>query len=157
MGAFCGFAFIQCPTCGEPGGIPGCGVGVNFGDFAIDWVSVQCATLPGRNSFPHELGHLMGGEHQPGAGQDPADSSFVWSFAHFRSTGSQFGTLMWVPGTGPEFPQPLNFSNPDVLIQTQPSGVANQRDNVRTFELLTPTMAQFRVPPPELIFEDGFE
>ena len=32
MVAFCGFAFIQSLACGEPGGIAGCGVGVEFGD-----------------------------------------------------------------------------------------------------------------------------
>ena len=65
---------------------------------------------------------------------------------------------MWRPTTQTgELPQPLNFSNPDVLIQSQPSGIEDQRDNIRTFELLTPIMEQFRVPPPELIFEDGLE
>jgi hypothetical protein len=65
---------------------------------------------------------------------------------------------MWTPTnlTG-ELPQPLNFSNPDVSIQSQPSGIQDERDNVRTFELLAPTMEQFRTPPPELIFMDGFE
>jgi len=156
---FCGIAYLQSPTCGIPGEFPECGVGVDFEDFAINWVSVQCATLPGRNAFPHELGHLMGAEHQPGAdSQDPADASFDWSFAHFSLSGAPFGTLMWVPtGQTGELPQPLNFSNPDVLIQAQPSGIENQRDNIRTFEILAPIMDQFRVPPPELIFKDGFE
>lgn len=156
---FCGIANLQSPTCGRPGELPECGVGVDFEDFAISWVSTQCATLSGRNSFPHELGHLMGAEHQPGGpplSQDPADASFAWSFAHFSLSGSPFGTLMWVPNPQ-ELPQPLNFSNPDVLIGGQTSGIQNQRDNIRTFELLTPIMEQFRVPPPELIFEDGFE
>jgi len=155
----CGIANLQSPTCGRPGELPECGVGADFEDFAINWVSTECATLPGRNSFPHELGHLMGAEHQPGGpplSQDPADASFVWSFAHFSLSGSPFGTLMWVPNPQ-ELPQPLNFSNPDVLIGGQTSGIQNQRDNIRTFELLTPIMEQFRIPPPELIFEDGFE
>ena len=80
--AFCGLAFLQSPTCGEPGGIVGCGLGADFENFAINWVSTTCAALPGRNSFPHEIGHLLGAEHQPGAGQDPADASFPWSYAH---------------------------------------------------------------------------
>lgn len=65
---------------------------------------------------------------------------------------------MWVPSqqTG-ELPQPLHFSNPSVQIQSQNSGIEDQRDNVRTFELLAPAMEQFRIPPPELVFEDGFE
>jgi len=105
------------------------------------------------------LGHLMGAEHQPGGpplSQTPADASFFWSFAHFSLSGSPFGTMMWVPDPQ-ELPQSLNFSNPDVLIGSQSSGIADERDNIRTFELLTPIMEQFRVPPPELIFEDGFE
>jgi hypothetical protein len=65
----CGIAYLQSPTCGRPGEFPQCGVGADFEDFAISWVSIECATLPGRNAFPHELGHLMGGEHQPGGPQ----------------------------------------------------------------------------------------
>ncbi|MGK7296651.1 MAG: zinc-dependent metalloprotease family protein [Candidatus Wenzhouxiangella sp. M2_3B_020] len=158
--AFCGIAYLQSPTCGGVGDVSQCGVGVAFEDFAINWVSVECANLPMRNSFPHELGHLMGAEHQPGpASQDPADASFIWSFAHFIETGDPFGTLMRVPLNPPfdELPQPLNFSSPAVLIGSQPSGIKNERDNVRTFELLTPTMEQYRTPPPELLFADGFE
>ncbi len=158
--AFCGIAYLQSPTCGGLGDVSQCGIGVDFEDFAINWVSVECANLPGRNAFLHELGHLMGGEHQPGqASQSPGDASFVWSFAHFIATGNAFGTLMRVPLNPPfdELPQPLNFSNPDILIQSQPSGIQNERDNIRTFELLAPTMEQYRTPPPELIFADGFE
>jgi len=157
--AFCGVAYLQSPTCGGVGDVAQCGVGVDFEDFAINWVSVECATLPGRNAFPHELGHLMGAEHQPGPlSQDPADASFVWSFAHFDLSAPQFATMMWIPPDGgPGLFQRLNYSNPDILIDSQPSGIEDQRDNLRTFELLTPTMEQYRAPPPELIFKDGFE
>ncbi len=153
----CGIAYLQSPTCGRPGVFPQCGVGMNFEGFATNWVSTECANLPGRNSFPHELGHLMGAEHQPGSvSQDPTDASFVWSFAHLAPGGSSFGTLMWVPNPN-ELPQPLNFSNPDVLIQGQATGIVDQRDNTRTIELLTPTMEQYRFPPPEPLFADRFE
>jgi len=157
--AFCGVAYLQSPTCGGVGDVAQCGVGVDFEDFAINWVSVECATLPGRNAFPHKLGHLMGAEHQPGSlSQDPADASFVWSFAHFDLSAPQFATMMWIPADGgPGLFQRLNFSNPDILIDSQPSGIEDQRDNIRTFELLTPTMEQYPTPPPELIFKDGFE
>jgi len=156
--AFCGIAYLQSSTCGRPGEFPQCGVGMGFEDFAINWVSVECATLSGRNSFPHELGHLMGAEHQPSQGQDPIDASFVWSFAHFDLSTPPFATMMWVPPFGGSgLFQRLNFSNPDILINSHPSGITNERDNIRTFELLTPTMEQYRVPPPELIFADGFE
>lgn len=155
----CGLAYLQSPTCGRPGEFPECGVGADFEDFAISWVTVQCANLPGRHAFPHELGHLMGAEHQPGpASQDPSDASFEWSFAHFSLlSGQQFGTLMWVPFQTGELPQFLNFSNPDVLILSQPSGIENQRDNARTIELLVPIMEQYRIPPEYLIFKDRFE
>jgi len=158
--AFCGLAFLQSPTCGGLSNtdFPQCGSGMDFVDFAITWVSVICANFPGRNSFPHEIGHLLGGDHQPAQGVPIADASFAWSYGHFRATGSQFGTVMWVPGGGPELPQPLNFSNPDILtVGNQPSGVPDQRDNIRTFEALAPTVEQFRVAPPELIFADSFE
>lgn len=99
----------------------------------------------------------MGGEHQPGSvAQDPVDASFVWSYAHFSTTTSPFATLMWRPNPT-ELPQSLYFSNPDILIGTRPFGVVDQRDNIRTFEALTPVMEQYRTPPPELIFADGFE
>jgi hypothetical protein len=57
-----------------------------------------------------------------------------------------------------ELPQPLNFSNPDILtVGGQPSGITNQRDNIRTFELLAPIMQQYRTSPNEPIFADRFE
>lgn len=153
----CGIAYLQSPTCGGVGDVSQCGVGTSFEEYALSWTSVECAALAGRNSFPHELGHLMGAEHQPGpVSQDPIDASFVWSYAHLSTTGSPFGTLMWVPNPT-ELPQPLNFSNPDVLIGTLASGIADQRDNIRTLEALTPIMEQYRTPPPELVFADGFE
>ena len=154
---FCGAAYIQSPFCGGVGDVSQCGVGTNFEDYAISMVSVECAVLAGRNTFAHELGHLMGGEHQPGAAtQAPSDASFVWSFAHSSNVASGFGTILWTPNPSERL-QALNFSNPDIPIGTQPSGIANQRDNVRTFEALTPVMEQYRSPPPELIFADGFE
>jgi len=156
--AFCGLAFLQSPTCGGLTDFPQCGSGMDFVDFAITWVSVSCANFPGRNSFPHEIGHLLGGDHQPAQGVAVADASFPWSYGHLRTTGTRFGTIMWVPGGGPELPQPLNFSNPSVLtLGNQPSGIINQRDNIRTFKALAPTVEQYRVPPPELIFADSFE
>ena len=106
---------------------------------------------------------MLGGEHPPGRGQPPVNASFPWSYAHFRESGPsslRFGTVMWVPSTITriEVPQPLNFSNPETLtIGGQPSGIVNQRDNIRTFEALALTMEQFRIPPPELLFADSFE
>jgi len=51
----CGATYIQSPTCGAQGDVSQCGgVGTGFEDYALAWVSVECAVLADRNSFPHE-------------------------------------------------------------------------------------------------------
>jgi hypothetical protein len=63
---------------------------------------------------------------------------------------------MWIPAPT-ELPQFLNFSNPDVSILSQPSGIANTRHNARTIEILAPIMELYRISPDSFIFQDRFE
>ncbi len=164
--AACGNAFVQNQECSP--GVTGatCGVGTAFEDFAYGWVSVECATLPNLFSFAHEVGHIMGSEHQrdescwlgSGAcGSNPPDiASFDFAYAAFDSFGAdRFQTLM---GAFPALvapPQFVQFSNEEVLINGQASGVAGEAENAETVSTLAPIVEGFREETP--IFSDGFE
>ena len=50
----------------------------------------------------------------------------------------------------------LQFSNPNLTYNGQPTGIANQFDNARTLTNLIPGTAAFRVRP-NLIFASGFD
>lgn len=145
----CGVAFVQRPGCTLPTATPGCGVGATFNAFAYNVVSQTCAIVT--DAFAHEFGHNLGGEHNPENGPTPAQASFPHSFGHF--VNGAFETVMSVRrpvGT----PQILNFSNPNVVVGVQPTGVVGTRNNALTVNTLSPTFRLFR---DGAMFADSFE
>lgn len=145
----CGVAFVQRPGCTLPTATPGCGVGAAFNGFAYNVVAHNCAIAT--DAFVHELGHNLGGEHDPANGAQPAQASFVFSFGH-----DVFGNFETVMSVARPFntQQELNFSNPNVVVRGAATGVANQRHNAQTIENLFGAFCQFRDGP---MFADGFE
>jgi hypothetical protein len=96
----------------------------------------------------HEIGHNMGCAHRR-IGNNAG--FFEYSFGHlfFGDSGTQWHTLMsGGPGTGI-----LQFSNPNVLFDGQPTGIPagqpNSADNVRTINETALMIANIRpsVPP----------
>lgn len=146
----CGVAFVQRPGCTLPTATPGCNVGAAFNAFAYKVVAQNCAIA--FDAFVHELGHSLGGEHNPGAAAPmPNQASFVHSFGHF--VFGNFETVMSVARPA-NTPQELNFSDPNILVRGGATGIANERHNALTVQTLYPVYRTFRDGP---TFKDGFE
>ena len=85
--------------------------------------------------YAHENGHLLGMAHQPGL-EFP-----LYPFAHGHSVAGVFTTVMY-SALGPTMIP--YFSNPDILYQGFPTGIADERDNARVAELNAPIVAALR-------------
>lgn len=152
----CGVAFIQRPDCG--GAAPGCGTGTLFSNFTYFLETVQCSAV---DITVHELGHVLGAEHDHDHTSATATTaSFPYSFGYgYRALGTGFETIM----AQRFYSQPnyyptrlLQFSNPNLTYNGQPTGIANQYDNALTLTNLIPGTAAFRARP-NLIFASGFD
>jgi hypothetical protein len=130
-GAYCGIGWVQRN--------PGSG----FAGYAFQVSDRGCLT---NSTLAHEHGHNLGMEHNPensDVGSTPSSASYPWSFGHWVS--GQFATVMTYNSICPSYcPRILNFSNPDVLYNGFPTGVANQRDNAMTGDSTAPIVAAFR-------------
>ncbi len=118
----------------------------------------HCAV--GNLTFAHELGHNMGLEHDPDNGPDPAIASFPWSFGHIFQLPDLISwrrTIMAYETSCPggDCPKINHFSNPNVLYQGVPTGIADQRENARTLNLTSNLVAAFRQG--NWLFSDRFE
>jgi len=86
----------------------------------------------------------MGMEHDPAsAGISPSGASYPWSFGH--NVNGSFRTIMSYNVCTISCPRILHFSNPDVLYNGTPTGIADQRDNAHTGDLIAPIVANFRL------------
>jgi hypothetical protein len=105
------------------------------GGFAFSTTDVDCAL--GNLSFAHEVGHNQGCTHDP----DNAGGAYVeYGYGH-RWDSNRFRSVMaYSPGT-----RITHFSNPDVLRDGFPTGIANQRDNARVLDLTRNMMADLRL------------
>jgi peptidyl-Asp metalloendopeptidase len=144
-GDFCGMAYIMDP------------VGNSFEDHAFAVVRRDCMTLAGRWTFPHELGHIMSARHD--RNDDPLSSPYPYGHGHIQLTPSRrtapWRTIMAVDVgetnpcalAGIQCPRVLNWSNPDVSIGGDPTGIASGRqpeDNHRVLNNTALTVANFR-------------
>jgi Metallo-peptidase family M12 len=144
-GDFCGMAYIMDP------------VGNYFEDSAFAVVVRECMTLAGKYSFPHELGHIMSARHDWNA--DPADTPYRYGHGHIQVTPSAqrapWRTIMAYDSgetnpcvlAGVKCPRVLNWSNPNVVIGGDPTGITRSRqpeDNHRVLNNTAGTVANFR-------------
>jgi hypothetical protein len=126
-GGYCGIGWVQ----RNPSS--------SFANYAFQVTAYGC--LPNQ-TLAHEHGHNMGMEHDPAnAGISPSSASYDWSFGH--NVAGSFRTIMSYNCPSP-CPRVLHFSNPDILYNGQPTGIANQRDNAQTGDLISPIVAAFR-------------
>ena len=113
--------------------------GSSFANYSFQVTARGCLS---NQTLAHEHGHNLGMEHDPAnAGISPTSASYVWSFGH--NVAGSFRTIMSYNCPSP-CPRVLNYSNPDVYYNGQPTGVLNQRDNAQTGDLTAPIVAAFR-------------
>lgn len=106
----------------------------------------------------HEIGHIMGGNHEPCSAFDPGEncleSPVNENHAHtfqFEKTKGIFPfchtvTLTRKTTMFSELSDDRieHFSNPDVLFEGQPTGIESERDNANTLKTNACTVAAFR-------------
>ena len=126
----CGTAWVQ----RNPG--PG------FEDNAFAVTDVDCAV--GNLTFAHEHGHNMGFEHNiENSGATRTSASNPWSFAYYVD-GSYRTVMSYSDQCTSGCSRVTQFSNPNILFNGSPSGVANESDNARTGDQTAPIVSNFR-------------
>lgn len=127
--------------------------GAGFAGSAFQVTARGCAV--GNLSYAHEHGHNMGMEHDPANGTSPGSASFPYAFGHFVS--GSYRTVMSYSNqcTGGCTRRPY-FSNPDVMLNGVPTGIADERVNADTASNVAAIVAAFR-PDAGLMFNNGFE
>ncbi|MEO6075234.1 MAG: zinc-dependent metalloprotease family protein [Dokdonella sp.] len=153
----CGVAYIQRNVCdlGYADAVPPspC-IGAVFAPWMFNAVTVEC-TSGATDNFEHELGHLMGGDHDPPYAAIPSWQSYPFAFG--LSLSGQFQTVMaqqFGPG-GPDPQRILYFSNPNVYFGGIATGNASAA-NAIAMTNLAPGVEAFRARP-EVVFANGFD
>lgn len=92
----------------------------------------------------HEIGHLLGCEHDPAHGGAVHGAIFSYAYGHF--VDGNFRTVMsYAAACQNNCPAALHFSNPAIRFNGEPTGIAGQRDNHR---VINTTRTRFAPPPP---------
>ncbi|MBV8202005.1 MAG: hypothetical protein JOZ15_15405 [Acidobacteria bacterium] len=94
----------------------------------------------------HEIGHNLGCDHDPpDADTTPAVASWPYAYGHY--VDGLFSTVMsYTDPCQLGCPPVPNFSNPDVEVQGQPTGISGQRDNHLAIENDKNIVAAFMTP-----------
>lgn len=129
-GGFCGIAFLmgnQNPAAFAPNG--------------YQVTARSCAV--GNLTYAHEHGHNMGLQHDPANGAPPSQAIYPWSYGHY--VNGHYRTVMSYSNQCTQgCPRHPYFSNPEVIFQGAPTGIANQRHNSRTINLIAPYTVHYR-------------
>lgn len=122
--------------------------GPGFAPSAYQVTARGCAV--GNLSYAHEHGHNMGMGHDPGNG----NGAYAYSYGHF--VDGSFRTVMaYSTNCAGGCTRRPYFSNPAVSYSSNPTGIADQRDNHRTGNQTADFTANFRTS--DIIFLDGFQ
>jgi hypothetical protein len=130
-------------------------VGNGFEDSAFSVIDRHCATLAGKWSFPHELGHQMGARHD-WAADNANNKPYPYNHGHTQphpASGTAWRTIMAYEGAcgSVTCPRVMNWSNPNISVGGSTTGTATgaqQEDNHRTLNNTALTMANFRCSSP---------
>jgi hypothetical protein len=123
-----------------------CGIGYLMGsnqtsgnaNNAFTVTSRTCAV--GNLSFPHELGHNMGSQHNPENGSGP---TYPYGFGHY--VDGVFRTVMsYVDPCPSGCTRRPYFSNPEIFFSGFPTGIDNARDNARSINNTADPIANYR-------------
>ncbi len=121
-----------------------CGIGYLMGGVggtqsnAFTVTARTCAV--GNLSFPHELGHNMGSHHNPENGSNP---TYPYGFGHYVD-GSYRTVMSYVDPCPSGCNRQPYFSNPDIVFNGVPTGIANARDNARSIDNTADWIANYR-------------
>ena len=121
----CGVSMLMGPVGGNPDN-----------GYSVTGRSCAVATL----SFAHELGHNMGSHHNP---ENGSGATYPYGYGHY--VNGAFRTVMSYsdPCTVP-CDRRAYFSNPAIFRGPYPTGIENQRDNVRSINQTADTIANYR-------------
>lgn len=121
----CGIGYLMGSTTGNP----------NNG-FTV--TARTCAV--GNLSFAHELGHNMGSAHNP---ENGSGGTYSYSFGH-NVNGSYRTVMAYVNPCANGCARVPYFSNPSVIFNGVPTGIANARDNARSIDNTADAIAGYR-------------
>lgn len=119
-----------------------CGIGYLMGSASpLNGFTVTSRTCAVANlSFPHELGHNMGSQHNPENGSGP---TYPYGFGHY--VNGVFRTVMSYADPCPNgCTRRPYFSNPEISFNNLPTGIDNARDNARSINNTADTIANYR-------------
>ncbi len=154
----CGISYVQsAPGCSGSAPDPNCSWGDDFNDFAYNLIAQNCAIW--NDTFTHELGHLLGGNHINNGIQITntnyvnavINNGFPSAFAHIIN--GHFASILSIDFNTP---RRLYFSNPLNFVDGIATGRNPDRNNAQVARNLAWYMQDFR-PLPDLIFNNGFE
>lgn len=121
----CGIGYLM----GSPGGNPNNGFTVTARTCAV-----------GNLTFAHELGHNMGSQHNP---ENGSGATFPYGYGHWHN-GVYRTVMSYVNPCTNGCNRAPYFSNPDVIYLGLPTGIAGQRDNVRSINNTADWVANYR-------------
>lgn len=115
--------------------------------FAV--VDIDFATS-GSYTLPHEVGHLQGGQHHPDD-SDPISRGYAYGFGH------RFSDWNWFPPGRDYYATTMayttsnhsridHFSNPNVSVDSEPTGIEGERDNAQVLRTTANRIADFLTP-----------
>jgi len=107
----------------------------------LAYVFISASFIGTRAIFQHEVGHILGGEHQHGA--DRPDKSPHAAAYGFIENNRLRNTIMW---SGLEEDYLHYFSNPNIVYNGVTLGTPNYQDNARRIREYAPVVRNFQPP-----------
>jgi len=171
LGSLYGISYTQRHNCGITGYLPdilGCDVGPAYKAFALSVIDYSSFTVD--YTFVHEVGHTLGGDHNPQQGAAPGQGAYLFNYGHYVDQVARdaisYATYC-TGGNSSACPAKLIYSNPYLNFPgtSVPSGRLTQegsndpryRYNAMAIDYLAQGVANFYEPTvaDDTIFIDG--